>query len=568
MRTRWILPAALLAAAAFAARAAEGTHLSDESGDLQIDAPGTWRTIEGKYAIAASGFVGGVKRTELFAVFYAGAADADAAARKWKEARTAETPAVTFTAWNGDPVRWIAADSAKRTVDYCRALAGAGKAAVVWARMTGEPGVADADAFALLDAAKLGKSAAAAAADAKGAGETQVVKDKDFTLAFTVPKAMQERKDIEPPRPRLVLSLKGPVGTDVEAFLDVYALPEFDRTDAAGWWWIESERRGAGWQEKGVRITGDPPSFLVLPNGETWSRHVRILPTKAGVYALKLDIESAADKAGDAWLDDLVEGRSLAVLRPRADPPVAPPGTTKIDNDAWAVFHETDPEGADAIAKDALWSDAAAGRVLGLEPFEGRKGTLRVTKDQAALDAVIRPLGGPPGRAAWWSVRTREVYTRAGVLANDKTRGEFLCETARDSIRRRFGFRPPFWVEHGVAHLVESGAYNKGRIDQIDPPLAESAHNSVGGNIEFETVRWWTEEDSAGNPEREAIAWGLWLMFTEEGQVAQKWAEPLKAYVAKLRQTGSPVEATKLYPFERDADLVEDFKKRMKKLER
>jgi hypothetical protein len=317
-----------------------------------------------------------------------------------------------------------------------------------------------------------------------------------------------------------------------------------------------------------VKVTGEPPSFLVLPNGETWSRHVRILPTKAGVYALKLDVEAASDKAGAAWLDDLVEGRSLAVLRPRAEPPMAPPNTTRLDNDGWCVFHEVEPDAAEALAKEALFADQAAGRVLGLEQYEAKKGTLRVMKDQAALDAAVRPLGGIAGRAAWWCGKTREVYTRAGVLSNEKTKGEFLFEAAREAVRRRFGYRPPFWVEHGVAHLVESAAYNKGRIDLIDPPLAESAHNSVGGNIEFETVRWWTHEESAGNPEREAIAWGLWLLFTEEGSVAQKWAEPLKAYIAKLRQTGNPVEATKLYAFERDADVIEDFKKRMKKLER
>jgi hypothetical protein len=115
---------------------------------------------------------------------------------------------------------------------------------------------------------------------------------------------------------------------------------------------------------------------------------------------------------------------------------------------------------------------------------------------------------------------------------------------------------------------VETGAFARGRIDQTNPLLADSARASVGSGIEFEIVRRWTEEDSLGNPEHEAVAWGFWLLFIEEGAVAQKWDGFLKAYVARLRQSGSPVEATKAYPYERDVEMVEDFKKRMKKLER
>lgn len=556
----------LAVAAAFPARAEDTTHLADESGALQLDAPGAWRALDGKYAFAASGFIGGVKRTELYALVYADLKDAEAAGKRWRDARSAEVRGVEFTNPGGDSLHWIAIEPGKKTVDYGRALAGADVAAVVWARITGEPGAMDADVFALLDHAKLEKAVATGAADAKAAAETQVVKDRDFALELTVPKALAERKDVDPPEERLVLALRGPVGTDKEAFLGVYAMPDFDRADAAGFWWIEQERRG--WQTSGMKVEGEPPAFKVLVNAETWTRHVRILPTKAGLYALKLDIESSADQAGAALLDVLVEGRALAVTRPRPDVPVPPPGSTKSETDAHVVLSEAPAEEADAIAKDALWADQTVGRVLGLDALDARKGVLRVMKDQAAMDAALRPLGGPAGRAAWWSVRSREVYCRAGVLAADKTRAEFLFEITREAARRRFGFRPPFWVEYGVGHLVESGAYNRNRVDQTLPTLQESARDSVGVNIEFESVRWWTEADSAGNPERNAIAWVIWLMFTEEGAVAQKWAEPLKAYVTKLRQTGNPAEATKTFPYDRDADLVEEYKRRVKKIER
>ena len=567
-RLRLVLAAVTLLAfsGALALRADEQTHLSDETGALQIDLPGTWRALDGKYAFAASGFIGGVKRTELYAVVYADVKEAAAAGKRWRDGRAAEVRGVEFTNPGGDELHWIAVEPGKKTVDYGRALAGADVSAVLWARITGEPGAMDADIFALLDRAKLEKAVATGAGEKKGAADTHVVKDRDFALELTVGKDIAERKDVDPPEDRLVLALKGPVGSDKEAFLSVYAMPDFDRADAAGWWWIEQERRG--WQRSGARIDGEPPAFKVLVNAETWTRHVRILPTKAGVYAVKLDVESASDQAGAALLDELVEGRSLAVARPRPDVPVPPAGTAKTETDSHVVFSEAAPEESDAIGKDALWADQNVGRVLGLDSLDARKGVLHVMKDQAAMDAALRPLGGPAGRAAWWSVRSREVFCRAGVLGADKTRGEFLFETTREAVRRRFGFRPPFWVEYGVAHLVESGAYNHNRIDQTLPTLQESARDSVGVNIEFEAVRWWTEAESAGNPERNAISWVIWLMFTEEGTVAQKWAEPLKAYIASLRKTGNPAEATKVFPYDRDADLVEEYKRRVKKIER
>jgi len=57
---------------------------------------------------------------------------------------------------------------------------------------------------------------------------------------------------------------------------------------------------------------------------------------------------------------------------------------------------------------------------------------------------------------------------------------------------------------------------------------------------------------------------GLWLLFTEEGTVAQKWADPVKAYLQALRKNAKPADATKLWPYERDAELIDEFKKRMK----
>lgn len=568
---RRFVPAAAVLVAALVASAAETTHLEDASGVLTLDAPGSWRVLKGDYAFSASGFIAGVKRTELYGRLYADAKDEAAAAKKWRDARTAESPSIEFTNPGGDATRWIAVESAKRSVEYGRALAGAGKAAVVWAKLNGEPGSVDADVFAVLDAAKLDKPGAGAAAPAatggadKTAGDTRTAKDREFAIELTVPKTMVDRKEDPPLSDRVVLSLKGPVGADPDACLDVYALPDFDRTDAAGWWWIESERRR--WKKLGIKAQGEPPSFLLLPGGQTWTRHVRVLPTKAGMYAIKLDIESSADKAGDAFLDTLVEGKGLAVLKPRPDRPPVPPGATPIENDAWLVFNEADPAEGDALAKDALATDAAVGKALGLDAFEGRKGAIHVLKDQGALDAALRPLGGPPGRAAWWSVKTREVLCRAGIVGAEKSHAEFVYECAREATRRRFGYRPPFWVEHGIGHFVETGAYTKGRLDQTNPSLSESAHNCVSSGLEFEVIRWWTEEDSGGNPEHEAVVWGLWLVFNEEGTVAQKWADLVKTYVQALRRIGKPADATKLWPYERDGELIDEFKKRMKKLE-
>jgi len=185
------------------------THLADETGVLRLDAPGTWRPLEGKYAIAASGFIAGIKRTELYATIYAGTKEAHAAAKAWKDARSAEAPGVEFTNPRGDPLRWIVVEPAKNSLEYCRALEGAGMSAVVWARLTGEPGLNDADAFALLDAAKLEKAVATGAEAAKPTAESQPVKDRDFTLELSVPQAMVVEKEVDPPRARMSLRLKG-----------------------------------------------------------------------------------------------------------------------------------------------------------------------------------------------------------------------------------------------------------------------------------------------------------------------------------------------------------------------
>jgi len=217
------------------------------------------------------------------------------------------------------------------------------------------------------------------------------------------------------------------------------------------------------------------------------------------MYGIKLDILSSADKAGDAFLDTLVEGKGLVVLKPRPDRPPVPPARRRSRTTRGSC--STRPTRPKRRAREGRADDRRADRQGSrLDSFEGRKGAIRVMKDQGALDAALRPLGGPAGRAAWWSIKTREVFVRAGVLGADKTHAEFVYECGREALRRRFGFRPPFWVEHGVAHLIETGAYTKGRIDQTNPALSESAHDCVSSGLEFEVIRWWTEEDSGGNP--------------------------------------------------------------------
>ena len=137
-RVRAVVPAAALVVALAAPLRAATTELADDSGVLRIDAPGKWREQKGDTAITASGFLGGAKRAELFGVLYDDLKSADAAARRWKDARTKEGGDPTFT-HTGDTTRWTAHSASSGTVEYVRALAGADRAAVVWVRLNGAP---------------------------------------------------------------------------------------------------------------------------------------------------------------------------------------------------------------------------------------------------------------------------------------------------------------------------------------------------------------------------------------------------------------------------------------------
>jgi len=141
---------------------------------------------------------------------------------------------------------------------------------------------------------------------------------------------------------------------------------------------------------------------------------------------------SSADKAGDAFLDTLVEGKGLVVLKPRPDRPPVPPGATPIENDAWLVFNEADAAEGDALAKDALTTRRADRKEVALDSFEGRKGAIRVMKDQGALDAALRPLAArPAARRGGRSRRAKSSCAPASSAPTRRTRSSSTSAAAR-----------------------------------------------------------------------------------------------------------------------------------------
>ncbi len=577
MARRLLPSAALLLIAAgslvgrHAALAAETEDVTDSGGVLRVAAPAAWRAQPSATGFTATGFLG-VKRCELFGEIFPAAAGAADAATKWKQRRTAERPAVQFLPSPADPLRWIAYDAPAGVVDYVRSLEGAGTQAVVWLRMNGSPGPNDAPAYELLATARLEKPAPkpAGPTGAEKAPEpespaVEKFKDRAFAVELTVPKGFTERKDLPASvhSERRVLALEGPLGADAKAFLDLYAFPDFDRADAVTWWWAEAERRG--WAD-GVAVEAAPPALRVIPAGTTWTRLVRVIDTAAGFHALKLDIDTTAEAAGRDLLDRLATN-GLTVLKPRLPDDGPPPaGVTALDGPTHRVLHEGDPAEATALLRDAATVDAIVTELLGPDAVPTRRGILRVHKDQLGLDAAAKAQGGPAGVAAWWAAGRREVLTRAGVATSRDTQSELWRELARDSIQRRLGFPGPWWLETGVALVAASAPINKGRTDLPHPALVEKARNAATGTIEFEIVRWWPHETSRGIAEREAIAWGFVFLIAERGPLADKWDDSLRAYVKRLRETGNPAEATKAYDFAREAEMVEDWKKRMRKL--
>jgi hypothetical protein len=566
------LPAVALVAILAAPAQAKTTELADESGVLQIDAPGRWREQKSDRSISANGFLGGIKRAELFAQLYDDLTSAEAAARRWKEARSKEggDPVYEHT---GDVNRWTAHSASEGTIDYVRALDGAGKAAVVWVRLSGAPGTADADAKALLDAARL----AAPTAEQPGATETPgekppaegpaaggtEYKDPDFRVRIRLPEAFTPRKDVTPAYPRAV-SLSGPVGSDAEAFFDLYVFDSFDRADACGKWWKESERMG--WSQ-GVHIEGDVTAFRVEVRDETWTRHVRIVATDAGVVGIKLDVASQAEKAALEVVDGALA--TLEVLKKRPSVPAAPPGMKAVEGEKSVLQHAL-PDGADPadfqFQADVVEEHVTA--VTGLARPDDRRAVLRVYRDAKTLLAALRPLGFKEEQHAHWSVRDRVVLTHAGAFdGDDAALAAVRMELARAALQRRLGFRAPFWVERGVGHLIASAAFNKGRIDQPHPKLVKAVADAAPSGMELQSVRWWSHEGSVGHPERAAISWSYVHFFLHGGAAGRKYVESWTAYMTQLQATGDPVEAGSAFDFARETEMAEDWQLWARKLE-
>jgi hypothetical protein len=572
---------ALVVVTAAPVQATPKTDLKDSTGELTIAAEGRWRDQSSSHSIAATGFLG-VKRAELFAQLYTDRKSAAGAATAWKTWRTGEGGEPTFTHDDQDPLRFTAHSSAAGTTDYVRALDGAGKAAVVWVRLSGEPGAAADAANALLDGAALGavtaketpaggsktgtggKETGTGTAPEEVVDESRTQRDPDFRIQITLPPEFSIRKDVDLDG-RRVLSAIGTIGTDSEAYVDVYLFDEYLRADAAGLWWMEKER--VGWPQ-GVAVEGDHSSFTVEVRDETWTRHVRVILTDAGVVGVKIDAASQVEKAAVAALDSMLG--SLKVLKPRVPEPAAPPAMKTMAGDRSVVQYAL-PDGAEPGAPDFLHEadvvEEHVQELLGdLAARDGRKSVLRVYPSEKDLAAALRPEGITDGRAAYWWVRDSVVLTHAGALAKPDSHAELRAELTRFAMQRRLGYRAPFWLEAGGAKLIGSSAHNKGRIDLLHPQIVGLVRDVAPNGMEHETVRWWTREDSADRPERDAVSWSFLYFFLYGGQTGVKWKDAFDEYVRQLAATGDPTEANKAFDFSRNVELAEDWKKWARRL--
>ncbi len=563
--TAALFAAALLVGPAVA-RAGQTTVLKDKTGYLTLEAPGRWRSVpSGGAAFRATGFLGGVKRVEIQARLHSDITDATELSKGWHKKRSNAGDEVAITAHGTDGLRWIAHSAKRNTVDYVRALAGADRGAVVWVRANGAPGTIDGEAFALLDKVRLAKpkpKAEEKPPEDEKKPEKPTFEDTERIVKLVLPEGFTLNKDVKPTS-RRVISVKGTVGTDDDAYLDVYAFPEFDRLDALGWWWVNREQRG--WGGRPLEFKGVPPTFKILPEDETWTRHVRLLETPAGLYGIKLDVESKADTAADELLGDLVHRKGFSVLRKRPEKPVPPEGTTPHEGATHTVFV---PAGTtpDAFGKEGARAAELVDSISDLKPRDGRRGVVRVYATQDALDTAVRVLGHAPGEAAYWVPARRQVYTHAKALSETASVARLRFELAREAFQRRVGFRPPFWIEYGTAFLASATAYNKGRADQAHPDLLVAARDAIATSIIFEHVRFWLSEESATNVERSAIAWGTLLILTEGSGPARKWDAALKDYVKRLLETARPDLANKAFDLSKDAAFVEEWKKAIRKL--
>lgn len=552
-----LLFAVLALSSASPTRAESNTRLDDPTGTVEIQAPGTWRKEKSDHTIGASGFLG-VQRAKVFVQVYAGTAAASDALEKWKTWRTS-VGETAFTPVEDDALRLVS--RARLSTEFVKALAGTGKCAVAWVQIGGSPSGIDDEAFAVLDTLAwiVPKAPEGGEKVEKPAVEPRKVKDSEFRVEFTLPGEFAPVSGERPEGRRFAL-LQGPIGDDPAARLDLYAFPGFDRVDALIAWWREGER--AGWVDAS-KVETNATGLRVLVEGRTWNRLVHVYPTEAGLYAVKIDVEASAEKEALALLDSLEKG-AIRVIAPRKDPPVAPQGFTPVEHATHHVFVEGGAK-VDKLLGVIAAAEELVAPLLPLEPWNGRKGEVLVYANQEALDTAVRPYELEKGKVCHWSPSLRRVLTHAGALSAKDAEPLLYAAIARDALHRRLGFPAPFWLDHGIGELAAGAAENKGRLSVPSARWVEGARDAAGGIIDIEALLWWREESSADNKERMAVAWSLVFFLAEGTSTSKKWEPFYKAYLESLRKTGDPAVAANAFPYDRNSELAEELKKRMRK---
>ncbi len=546
-----------------AAVAQEATTLKDATGALQVEAPGRWRPRDSSHSFEASGFLGGVKSARMFGDIYRAIPTAAGAMKRWKEARKGLGDSPTFTDHDGDANRVISYSAEKKVLDFVRVVEGQGMSAAVWVRLKGAPGELTTEGFAVLESARI-----AAPATEKPAGgsagekpepepeELTKYQDKELRIELSLPAAFKKRKEVELGHRRL-LSLRGPVGKDDDAYIDVYAFDAFDRVDAVGFSWIAEERRG--W-EKPVQIDGSPPDFKILVEDELWTRHIRLLDTVGGIFAIKVDVESECDPAAARFLDHTIAS-GFKVLKERSEEIATPSGFKPLEGKTHMIFAEGGGSFGEDFAKEAATVEGHVKDLLGLAPQGGRQGYVRVFKNQDSLDTAVRGLGYDPGDSAYWVQARRMVYTHANAMGGAQSHATLLFELTREAVQRRFGFPAPFWVEYGAAFVVAASAHNKGRMDQAHPGLIVAARGAAAGTVDYEQLRFWTHEDSVENGERRAIAYTSVAFLGTKSGPSKSFTPSFKKYLKKLATTGDPAAANKVFDLAKGPEFVDEWKR-------
>ncbi len=563
-----LVPVALLAPVA----RADDTVLKNAGDTIEATLPGKWRQQKVERGISAAGFLG-VKRAEFFAHVDEKAEFKNGAVDTWKAWRTAAGGAPAYAAVetpDGGGTRFTAHSEEQGTVEYVRVVGGPGVIAVAWVKVSGAPGVVAEECWATLANLSVGKralppEAGGGESGGESGGEAPekpkglVLKDPGLRISLTFPDGFKKRKDVQPAGARAIAAT-GKVGTDEHAYIDVYLLDSFKRTDAAGHWWREAERRG--WLEP-IRIDGTLLSFTLEVQDETWTRHVRIIDTSAGIVALKVDSESQTKKSASAFIDMMVA--KVEVLKKLNDPP-RPPIDFKVVPGKGVTVHAESASIADALRLEAEEIDEQVQELTGLEPRAGRKAVVVVYATREKLIAAQKLARLDVNAAGEFDPRAGVVRTFAKPFVETADRQRLREEMARDALHRRLGYRAPWWLERGAALLIGNGAHHRGRINRPHPELLEGARDAAGGTVEFEATRWWLESESIGNPERDAVLWSFMFLLSLDAPPGKKWREPFRSYCRELQSSGDVVTASKVFDFSKEQEFIDEWKTWVRKL--